>query len=58
MPQQRQFGQGISGNARQVVHLTPEQRTRIIAKTEAGCKSTELAEEFHVTYKCIRDTLR
>jgi hypothetical protein len=31
---------------------------QIIAKSEAGCTTGELADEFRVTSKCIRDTLR
>lgn len=58
MPQRRQFGREISGNARTTTRLTPGQRTRIIAKSEAGCGTKELAEEFRVTPKCMRDTLQ
>jgi transposase-like protein len=48
----------MSGNASHRRNLTPDERLQIIAKSEAGCTTGELADEFRVTSKCIRDTLR
>jgi transposase-like protein len=50
--------QQISRNARDRRNLTADERMQIIAKSEAGCTTRELADEFCVTSKCIRDTLR
>jgi hypothetical protein len=48
----------MSGNASHRRNLAPDERLQIIAKSEAGCTTGELADEFRVTSKCIRDTLR
>jgi transposase/transposase-like protein len=58
MPPQRQFGAEISGNARRGPNLTPEERIRIIAKSDAGVKVSELVEEFERSPNCIRTTIR
>ena len=58
MPPRRSALHKISGNARDRRNLTPDERMQIIAKSEAGCTTGELADEFRVTSKCIRDTLR
>jgi hypothetical protein len=58
MPPRRRALQKVSGNARDVRNLTQDERTQIIAKSEAGCTTGELADEFCVTSKCIRNTLR
>jgi hypothetical protein len=58
MPPRRRALQGIGGNASHGRNLTPDERLQIIAKSEAGCTTRELANEFCVTSKCIRDTLR
>jgi hypothetical protein len=58
MPPRRSALQKISGNARDGRNLTPDERMQIIAKSEAGCTTGELADKFRVTSKCIRDTLR
>ena len=50
--------QQISGNARDRRNLTLDERMQIIAKSEAGCTTKELANKFRVTSKCVRDTLR
>ena len=54
----RSFGQEISGNRMRNSELSILARDSIISKAEAGAPSRELAEEFSVTSKCIRDTLR
>jgi hypothetical protein len=54
---QRQFGAEISGNARRGPNLTPEERIRIIAKSDAGVKVSELVEEFERSPNCIRTTI-
>jgi hypothetical protein len=46
MPPQCLFGTEICGNARKKPHLTPSQRTVIIAKHKAGASLAELASEF------------
>jgi len=58
MPPQHRALQQISGNARDVRNLTLDERMQIIAKSKAGYTTRELANEFRVTSKCIRDTLR
>ena len=54
----RSFGQEISGNRRRNAELSIPARNSIISKAEAGAPTRELAEEFSVTSKCIRDTIR
>jgi hypothetical protein len=58
MPPRRSALQRISGNARDRRNLTLDERMQIIAKSEAGCTTRELANEFRVTSKCIRYSLR
>ncbi|KAI1518219.1 Transposase [Pyrenophora tritici-repentis] len=58
MPQPRSFGTEISGNARKKPHLTPQERTRIIAKHEAGASLAELATEFSRSKSTIHDTIK
>jgi transposase len=58
MPPQRAFGAEISGNARENPHLTPSERTRIIAKHEAGASLAELAFEFERSKSTIHDTIK
>jgi transposase len=58
MPPQRAFGAEISGNARENPHLTPSERTRIIAKHEAGALLAELAFEFERSKSTIHDTIK
>jgi transposase len=58
MPPQRAFGAEISGNARKKSHLTPSERTRIIAKHEAGASLAELAFEFKRSKSTIHDTIK
>jgi transposase len=58
MPLQRAFGAEISGNARKKPHLTPSERTRIIAKHEAGALLAELAFEFERSKSTIHDTIK
>jgi transposase len=58
MPPQRSFGTEISGNRRPNGELSIDARNSIISKSEAGVSTAELAAEFSVTPKCIRDTLR
>jgi transposase len=58
MVPQRRALQETSRNRIHRRNLTLDERMRIIAKSEAGCTTRELANEFRVTSKCIRDTLR
>jgi transposase len=58
MPPQRLFGTEISGNTRKKPHLTPQERTRIIAKHEAGASLAELATEFSRSKSTIHDTIK
>jgi transposase len=52
----RSFGQEISGNRGRGAELTPQARTAIIAKLEAGCTHKELAQEFGCSRRTIRNT--
>jgi transposase len=54
----RSFGTEISGNARKKPHLTPSQKTVIIAKHEAGASLAELASEFRRLKSTIHDTIK
>ena len=54
----RSFGQEISGNRRRNAELSIPARNSIISKAEAGAPTRELAEEFSVISKYIRDTIR
>jgi transposase len=58
MPPQHAFSAEISGNARKNPHLTPYERTRIIAKHEAGASLAELASEFECSKFTIHDTIK
>jgi transposase len=58
MPPRRRALQETSRNGSHRRNLTPDERIRIVAKSEAGCTTRELANEFRVTSKCIRDTQR
>jgi transposase len=58
MPPRRSFGTEISGNARKKPHLTPSQRTVIIAKHEASASLAELASEFGRSKSTIHDTIK
>jgi transposase len=58
MPPQRSFGTEISGNRRLHGELSIDARNGIISKSKAGASTAELAAEFLVTSKCVRDTLR
>ena len=54
----RSFGTLISGNARRGCELTAEERSRIIAKREAGVLRKDLADKFRCTERCITNTIR
>jgi hypothetical protein len=58
MPPRRSFGTEISGNARKRPHLTPSQRTVIIAKHEASASLASLASEFGRSKSTIHDTIK
>jgi transposase len=58
MPQRRRPLSEMSGNSRSAYKLTPDERSRIIGKDEAGVTHQELAKEFGVTTQCIRDTIK
>jgi IS30 family transposase len=58
MPQPRSFGTKISGNARKKPYLTPQERTRIIAKHKAGALLAELATEFSRSKSTMHDTIK
>jgi len=58
MPQPRSFGTEISGNTRKKPHLTPDERTRIVAKHEAGASLAELATEFSRSKSTMHDTIK
>jgi IS30 family transposase len=58
MPPRRAFGTEISGNARKKAHLSPSERTRIIAKHEASASLAELATEFERSKSTIHDTIK
>jgi hypothetical protein len=58
MPQPCLFGTEISGNARKKPHLTPQERTRIITKHEAGALLAELTTEFLHSKSIIHDTIK
>jgi hypothetical protein len=57
MPPQRSFGKQNSGNRRLHGELSPAARASVISKFDAGVGTSELATEFSVTPKCVRDTL-
>ena len=58
MPPQRRALQEISGNNSRGPNLSSEQRAQIIALSNVGCKTIELASQFNVTQRSIQRTLR
>jgi IS30 family transposase len=58
MPLRRAFGIEISSNARKKAYLSPSERTRIIAKHEAGAELAELATKFKRSKSTIYNTIK
>jgi transposase len=54
----RQSGAEVSGKTRRLPHISPEDRLRILAKSEAGVSIAELANEFGRSSSAIKYTLR